>query len=257
MITIYTWFGYDLPLKNLLRLIKQAGFDGAMVWWSEKYGNNDYLFAPKMARDAGLIIENIHAPFAGSNDIWRDNLGGKALTELYLEIIDDCVDYGIPTIVLHLTSGDEPPLPNETGLGRVKQLTEKAERCGINIAFENLRKPGYLEYVLGSIDSPRAGFCYDSGHNNCRMPAGDLLEKFGSRLMALHLHDNDGSDDQHLLPFDGTIDWPTTMKKIAGTGYKGALALESDNTGYEELPPEEFLSLAFERAKRLESLTNK
>jgi len=254
MITIYTWFGYDLPLEKLLRLIKQAGFDGAMIWWSEKYGKSDYLFAPKMARDAGLIIENIHAPFAGSNNIWLDTLDGKALTDLYLNIVDDCVDYEIPTIVLHLTSGDDPPPVCETGLNRVKRIIEKAERSGVNVAFENLRKPGYLEYVLGNIDSPRAGFCYDSGHNNCRMPAGDLLKKFGSRLMALHLHDNDGSGDQHLLPFDGTIDWPDTMKRIAGTGYKGALALESDNTGYEDLPPDQFLSMAIERAKKLESM---
>jgi len=255
MITIYTWFGYDLPIKELLRLIKQAGFDGAMVWWSERNGKSDYLFAPRLARESGLIIENIHAPFMDCNNIWLDDLSGNELADLYLGMIDDCVDYEIPTIVLHISSGDETPPYGGIGLDRIKRIVDKAERRGVNIAFENLRKAEYLDYVLGNIDSPRAGFCYDSGHHNCRgYPEEDLLGKYGDRLMALHLHDNDGSGDQHLLPFDGAIDWPRAMKEIAATGYKGAIALESDNTGYEELPPEQFLRLAFERAKKLESL---
>lgn len=42
----------------------------------------------------------------------------------------------------------------------------------------------------------------------------------------LHLHDNNGSYAQHGLPFDGTIDWFTTMRKIAETDYLGAIALK-------------------------------
>jgi sugar phosphate isomerase/epimerase len=72
--------------------------------------------------------------------------------------------------------------------------------------------------------------------------------------MALHLHDNDGSDDQHRLSFDGIIDWSVTMSKKAQAGYTGAVAIEAANIGYENLPPEEFLHLLFKRAKRLESL---
>jgi sugar phosphate isomerase/epimerase len=102
----------------------------------------------------------------------------------------------------------------------------------VNVAFENLRRLGYLKYILSHVDSPRAGFCYDSGHHNCRTPNEDLLSQYGSRLMALHLHDNDGSDDQHRLPFDGTTDWSATMRRIAQSGYKGALALEATNNGH-------------------------
>ena len=50
--------------------------------------------------------------------------------------------------------------------------------------------------------------------------------------MALHLHDNNRIDDQHLIPFDGTIDWQTTMRQIRQSGYKGAIALEAENGGY-------------------------
>jgi sugar phosphate isomerase/epimerase len=33
----------------------------------------------------------------------------------------------------------------------------------------------------------------------------------------------------HRLPFDGTIDWATVMKKIAQTDYSGAIAIDAMN----------------------------
>jgi sugar phosphate isomerase/epimerase len=53
---------------------------------------------------------------------------------------------------------------------------------------------------------------------------------------------------------DGTIDWSTTMKKIAETDYSGATAIEAMNWDYEDLSVEQFLHKAFERAKKLEAL---
>jgi len=251
MITIYAWFNYELPRKTYYNLIKQTGFDGVTLWWSNEFGDDEFRNNPSLARNAGLYVENIHASFQEINHLWIDNLDGNALTENLMRVVDDCAVQEIPTMVLHLSSGD-PPAFNEVGLNRVKRIVEKAENRGVNLAFENLRSVGHLEYVLTHVNSPRAGFCYDSGHHHCMTPNDDLLSKYGSRLMALHLHDNDGRDDQHRLPFDGTIDWAVTMDKIAQTGFAGAVALEAGNMGYEGLPPEAFLRLAYQRAKRLE-----
>lgn len=44
------------------------------------------------------------------------------------------------------------------------------------------------------------------------------------------------------------------MKKIAGTGYRESIALEPMNWGYEDIPIQEFLERAYEKAKRLEIL---
>ena len=119
--------------------------------------------------------------------------------------------------------------------------------------MENLRNLVNLAYVLEQVDSLRIGFCYDCAHHYRHYPDDDLLSMFGSRLMALHLHDNKG-DDRHLLPFDGTVDWPAAMEKIAATGYAGATAIEAMNWKYRDLAVEEFLREAFARGKRLASL---
>lgn len=252
MITIYDWFGYELPIKERYQLIKEAGFDGVLLWWSENFGRNNYRKGPELAREAGLFIENIHAPIQNENNLWLDNLDGKTLTDCYLQCVADCAEFEITTMVVHLPGEDNPC--NPLGLDRIKRITEKAEQLGVDIALENLWNFSNLAYVLEQVDSKRIGFCYDSGHHYRYYPGKDLLTMYGSRLIAVHLHDNNGSYAQHGLPFDGTIDWSTTMRKIVETGYSGATAIEAMNWDYEDLSVEKFLHKAFESAKRLEAL---
>jgi endo-alpha-1,4-polygalactosaminidase (GH114 family) len=95
MITIYDWFGYELTIKERYRLIKEAGFDGVLLWWSNGFGRdvlgrNDYRNGPQIVRKAGLFIENIHAPVENQNDLWLDNLYGEAVFDCYLHCVIDC-----------------------------------------------------------------------------------------------------------------------------------------------------------------------
>ena len=85
---------------------------------------------------------------------------------------------------------------------------------------------------------------------------------FGSRLLCIYvrkplveyLQDNGGKHNQHQLPFDGNIDWAKVMKKISCTNYKGATTLEPMNWDYEQLSIREFLSLAFQKAVRIDNM---
>ncbi|WP_244648334.1 sugar phosphate isomerase/epimerase family protein [Ruminiclostridium herbifermentans] len=118
-------------------------------------------------------------------------------------------------------------------------MAEKAEQLGVNVAQENLKNFNNLSFMLQQVDSQRIGFCYDCCHHYKYYPSFDLLSMYGSRLVALHLHDYNGNT-LHQLPFDGTIDWPAAMKKLADTGYSGATAIEAMNWSYKELEDEEF-----------------
>ena len=250
MLSIHHYFGFKLGDEEVYRLIKQTGFESTALWWGNRNYIN-YASHPDIARKAGLHIEYIHAPYSLINNIWTDSLEGDDIEQLLLSCIEDCALHELPIMVMHISSGDTPPPYNELGLDRIKRITEKAEQKNIRIALENLRRVDYLAYVLGNIDSQKVGFCYDSGHRNWRAPDVDLLGLYGARLMALHLHDNDGTFDQHLLPFDGDINWKETMTQIASTGFKGAVSLEVGNAGYKHLSPVEFLQISFERANKL------
>ena len=75
--------------------------------------------------------------------------------------------------------------------------------------------------------------------------------------MALHLHDNDGTGDQHLLPFDGDVDWESVALILSRTAYGGTLALEVDPQDWQNpdrRPAEVYLADAYQRACRLEAL---
>lgn len=252
MISIYDWFGYELPMRERYQFIREAGFDGVLLWWSEDFGRGDYRGGPQLAREEGLWIENIHAPIQNQNNLWLDNLDGEALMNCYVQCIRDCAEFEIPTMVVHLP--DEDHLHNALGLDRIKRIAEKAEQLGINVALENLWNFTNLSYVLEQVNALRIGFCYDSGHHYRYYPDKDLLSMYGSWLMAVHLHDNNGSYAQHGLPFDGTLDWSTIMRKIAEANYSGPTAIEAMNWDYTSLSTKEFLDESFERAKRLETL---
>lgn len=262
--SIFDWFGYNLSMKERYHLIKQAGFDGTMISWKyfEDNPNTNKDQNPNLARQQGLYVDNIHTPFDGVNNLWCDNLDGEDYVSCISSCIDDCAKHEIPTMVVHLSSDNNPPPVNNIGLYRIMKIVDKAEQKGINIALENLRKPEYLRYVFDNINSERLKFCFDSGHQNCRTPNEDFLSQYGNKLVALHLHDNEGlihlegPEDQHRLPFDGTIDWHKIMRNLKQIGYQGSVALEITNLGYEHLidNPFEFLQLAFDRAKKLQQM---
>ncbi len=251
MITIYDWFGYELPIKERYRLIKEAGFDGVLLWWSEHLDRGDYRSGPQAVREAGLFIENIHTPFQVQDYIWLDSLDGEATFNCYEQCVKDCSEFDIPTMVVHLPDDDKQY--NDLGIYRINKIVEKAEQLGVNVALENLHNLNNLTYVLKQVDSLNLGFCYDCCHHYRYYPEYDFLTKYKERLMALHLHDYAGNSI-HRLPFDNAIDWPYTMSKIAEANYSGAVAIEAMNWDYKDISAEKFLQEAFARAKKLESL---
>jgi sugar phosphate isomerase/epimerase len=101
------------------------------------------------------------------------------------------------------------------------------------------------------------GLCYDSGHGNFRPRLSlDKLESFKARLIAVHLHDNDGTDDQHRVPFHGSVDWPRVTAIIARSSYKKCLSLESSMKTHGDWSRKQFLHEAFLAGRKLTSMMN-
>lgn len=233
---LYTYFGFKYPFNEIMKLIKSTGFHSVMTYWGDEFDNTEIKKEkqPEIIRKNGLEVENTHFPFDGINNIWEDTFDGQEILKKYLSYIDECKEYEIPTAIVHVSSGTNPPPYNQLGLDRFKRIIDKAEKNGITIALENLRKPEYLDFVFKNIDSDKLKFCYDSGHENCYTPDLDYLAKYGGKLISLHLHDNDGTGDQHLLPFSGTTDWKRIMIHLRNLGYKKPLSLEIESAFIKE-----------------------
>ena len=54
----------------------------------------------------------------------------------------------------------------------------------------------------------------------------DAIDAVSGELVTTHVHDNRGRWDDHLVPFDGRIDWATALMSMQKAGYEGALIFE-------------------------------
>lgn len=115
-----------------------------------------------------------------------------------------------------------------------RALCMVAERENVVICLENmpmvrlpLATPGQILDFVKAIDSPYLKVCLDTGHAAvCKVSAGDAVRELGGYLKVLHVHDNNGNADQHLLPFSGVTDWADFTAALHETGFDGALSLE-------------------------------
>ena len=213
------------PIETIDAVIK-AGFKNVFIQWY----NEEFIVSQeeqvKYIREQGLNIVFAHLGYQNINAIWEEGEIGESLIERYTNDIKSCSENAIPMVIMHLCSKSNPPLFNKIGLDRIRKIVDYAKKLNVKVAFENTKAEGYLEYILSNIDNDNVGICFDSGHCHAHFNDRFNFELFKNHIFAVHLHDNDKSGDQHLLPFDGTIDWNRYVKELKNANYNGPVVLE-------------------------------
>ncbi|MBE6590231.1 MAG: sugar phosphate isomerase/epimerase [Ruminococcaceae bacterium] len=167
----------------------------------------------------------------------------SALKTLY-RWIDFYEMIGIKNMVLHCDNMLETTLDREERVNRnvekLKELAEYIKDKEITVCLENLR-PHFSEdeelvdrnaddllYILDRVGSDRFGICLDTGHLNLTdKNQREFILKAGSRLKAIHIADNEGEIDQHLMPFTcGNVDFCEVVKALRQVNYSGVFNLE-------------------------------
>jgi len=141
-----------------------------------------------------------------------------------------------------------------------EHLARLGEAADVRFLTENMPPPYFasdarpLREVAEATASPHVGLAYDSGH---AMLAGDpvgLVRLLGPRLWGVHLHDNWGKQDDHLIPGMGVTPFEDVARALAEVGYAGTFVIEVYRPTEEvrrDLTPER---LAFiDRLRRLAS----
>lgn len=245
----------NVTVIETIDAIKKAGFKDVFVQWYNKeweYSQEEQL---KYARKQGLNIIFAHLGYKNINDLWKECDEGNKLVENYKKDIKICKQNNIPMVVMHLTSKKVAPNYNEIGLERIREIVNYAKELDIKVAFENTKIKGYLEYVIQNLDNDNVGICYDAGHCHVHFNDEFPYEMFKNKIFAVHLHDNDKSDDLHLLPFDGTIDWEKVIKKLRDCNYEGPITLEPCyRYDYLNLTLDEFYKKAYEVGKKISNM---
>ena len=56
--------------------------------------------------------------------------------------------------------------------------------------------------------------------------AAEAVRVAGSHLRFTHVHDNDGANDTHRLPYRGNLPWDDCREALRAVGYAGVFMLE-------------------------------
>ena len=74
--------------------------------------------------------------------------------------------------------------------------------------------------------------CVDIGHAEMKglnTTASEMIYTLGSKVQALHIHDNDKWHDSHQIPFTMNIDFEPIVKALKEINYDGYFTLECDS----------------------------
>ena len=152
---------------------------------------------------------------------------------------------GVTASVLHC---DSHSFPEGTGWEEkadknaeiLRRLCKHIEGTDMTICLENLYTPAGVVPVVATVDEllavidragnhPNLGICLDTGHLNIvkGQDQAEFIRKAGDKLKALHLADNEGERDQHMIPFGrGNVDFVKIMKALREIGYDRLYNLE-------------------------------
>lgn len=207
------------------------------------------------AQKTGMIFSQMHAVFPlyipGHAEA-TEYLCMSVEKNIAIAAFLDC-----PAVVVHpYFCRDDKALEWEINLAMYRRFIPFAKQYGVKIFLENMfftieshpveaccssaeEACRYIDALNEEAGEDIFGFCFDTGH--CTLIRRDpkaFIKTLGHRLLCLHLHDNNGDVDLHVMPFSqqrvtaarttkSTTDWDGICEALREIGYKGNLSFEA------------------------------
>jgi sugar phosphate isomerase/epimerase len=135
-------------------------------------------------------------------------------------------------LVQHMGHGRQTADPRkfDAAFNSLEHLVIFAKQRGVTMALENtpgeLGSPQSLQQFIKETHLKDIKLCLDAGHAHMDSSISTAFEAMHERLVTTHIHDNHGERDEHLLPYEGTIDWDALLGMIAGAPQPLPIVLE-------------------------------
>ena len=232
-------FGYDIDIHRFLEAFKARGCTSAQF---TRNPDNPPSVADALdaARRADLPFDSIHGLFGPDLDPSSPDAAHREhCLNLYREEARLALELGGSMVVVHpsrsnLQHADPPPtpLPYEEASrlqhqrwpflrAFMRRLADTGHELGVTFLIENLmhdcplgHDPIQLAEQIMEVNSPRIRMCFDTGHAHATLSrhaaaksgaVAVALRICASAISYLHIHDNDGVRDQHLMPGRGGL----------------------------------------------------
>ena len=235
-----------------LAAVKRHGFDRVEFFATKSHvdytSDKDTQAIADWLRNNGLAAHSVHAPITNAlkngewGEVWSNAAADSARRQLAVAESQRAMAFaaaiGAKFVVAHLGVPDAMPAPgpdNDGGaLSRsLATLAADARDRGLTLALEvipnRLSTPDALVERLETADDDDIvghGVCLDVGHAHLMSGSIDAVETLGGHLVTTHIHDNAGKRDDHLLPFQGTINWSALVMAMEKVGYDGVWMFE-------------------------------
>ena len=174
----------------------------------EKFQGVDGVVKKKLE---GIWGCTLHAPYNELFPCAIDKKARELAAYRYRQATDLAKRYGATKVVIH--GGYNPRIYFPVWYVEQSILFWKdflEEDPGVQIVLENVLEddPQWLLDIVKGVDDPRLRLCLDIGHVNAysSVPVMDWLEAWAPFISHFHIHNNDGSRDQHNALTDGTIE---------------------------------------------------
>src|SRR6266702_5982798 len=244
---------------ELLQQIDGAGFQGVEIFCTRSHF--DYSMKTEIQAMASALeqdhlqLVSLHAPTSRDLSAMRESGTPLSICEVervrrieamdeLKRVIDVADDLPYARLILHMGGSRETAdqRKRDAAFSSLEHLVLHARHSGVTICVENtLSEMGSPDYLRAFVDETRLTglrFNFDIGHAHlAEFPEEERLEKSFSPLRDLvssaHIHDNHGEKDEHLPPYDGSIDWPSAIKLLKSGAQNGLpLVLElKEKTG--------------------------
>lgn len=165
-----------------------------------------------------------------------------------MRTIELCEAIHCPILIVHgisLKPGAEKKEQDNLNMRLFEPLAEFLKGKDMIVCLENLFTHDTSGYHEGTCSDPaeaaayidhlnqlagRIAFalCFDTGHLNLlSKDVGQYVQTLGSRIRALHLHDNMRNRDAHMAPLTGNFEWEQLVVSLKAVGYHGDLSFET------------------------------
>jgi sugar phosphate isomerase/epimerase len=200
---------------------------------------------------AGLRLHGVHAPITESltGDHWGPPLTlastdpdarAQAVSEATRALeIARRIPFGV--LVAHLgIPRTQQPLPSDNNRDAARRSVDELQRLarplGVRVAIEVIpnelsRADSLVHFIEEVLEETGVGICMDFGHAHLDGDVVDAIETVSEYLITTHVHDNRARTDDHLVPFEGPIDWAAALTAVQKVGYDGTLLFEIASHG--------------------------
>lgn len=253
-------YNENVTVKETIDIIKSNGFNNVFLQW---YDKNDIDLKQeeqlKYIKENNMNVIFVHLRFNNIDSLWENNDLTKIEIQKYKDDLKYLKDNNIDLVILHMIRRLKLDKNNKYFINNIKEIIEYAEELKIKIAFENTKVYGVLEYIFDNINSDYIGVCYDFGHDHAFFNDEFDFDRFKNKILAVHIHDNFGTFDEHLLPFDGSIDFERVIAKLKDANYRGPITLELCYKGDYTIKYtlDEFYKEAYKRGIELKNIIDK